>query len=91
MSLTSASTIADAYAQWQNNLCWEGDLTKAKNALEAVRFLLACRPQQVAAETGVAIRFESLQSQQAELSKYLKRLSGDVNRAAFTRGHMNLI
>jgi len=75
VALTSSSTIADAYAQWQDNLVWEGDTTKAQNALEAVRFLLACRPKQIASETGVNINFESLQAIEQQLSNTLTRLA----------------
>ena len=90
MALTSASTIADAYAQYQNNLLWQGDLTKAQNALAAVRYLLMCRPQQIAAETGVSMRFAELQHEKAALEGYVGKLSTTINRAAFTRARANL-
>ena len=44
MALTSSSTQANALAQYNNNLDWEGDITKATDALEAVRWLLVNRP-----------------------------------------------
>ncbi len=90
MALTSASTISDAYAQWQNNLVWEGDLTKAQNALEAARYLLMCRPQMIAAETGVNMRFADLKDQIKRLEDYISATSTAVNRAQFTRGNMLL-
>ena len=90
MALTSTSTISDAYAQWQNNLAWDGDLTKAQNALEAARYLLMCRPQMIAAETGVNMRFAELKDQIAKLESYVGNLSTSVNRAQFTRGNMLL-
>ena len=90
MALTSASTISDAYAQWQNNLLWQGDLTKAQNALEAARFLIMCRPQMIAAETGVSMRFAELKEQIETLEKYVGNLSTTVNRSQFTRGNMLL-
>ena len=90
MVLTSASTITDAYNQYKDNLSWEGDVTKAANALAAVRFLLACRPQQIAAEAGVSITYASLKDEKAKLEAYVTARSGGVNRAAFTRARMLL-
>jgi len=90
MGLTSASTIADAYDQYKDNLSWEGDSTKATAALEAVRFLLACRPEQIAAEAGVSIRYASLEKTEGMLAAYIASRSSAVNKSHFTRAHMLL-
>jgi len=87
MSLTSASTIADAIGQYNNNLSWEGDITKATNALEAVRYILANRPKVVASGER-NVNFDSLASEKEKLEAYVGRASSTVNRAAFTRGRM---
>lgn len=90
MALTSASTISNAYDQMQNNLRWHGDITKAQNLHEAILFLLGCRPQDIAAETGVSMKFADLRDQLNKLDDYIKKLSTTVNRSQFTRGHANL-
>ena len=87
MSLTSSSTLTDALAQYNDNLLWEGDITKAQNALEAVRFILATRPQQIASGQKT-INFESLKNEKARLEAYVGRAGSNVNRSAFTRGRM---
>jgi hypothetical protein len=90
MALTSASTITDAYNQWKNNLLWDGDITKAKNALEAARYLLACRPEQIASETGVSMRFSDMENEVTKLESFVGRLSSTINRAQFTRANMRI-
>lgn len=87
MSLTSASTITDALNQYKNNLAWEGSVTKAQDALEAVRFILAVRPKVIA--TGDQnINFESLQQEKEKLEAIVGKLGSAVNRSSFTRGRM---
>ena len=87
MSLTSASTIADAIGQYNNNLSWEGDITKSTNALEAVRYILANRPKMIASGER-NINFDSLASEKEKLEAYVARASSSVSRAPFTRGRM---
>lgn len=72
MALTSSSTLADAIAQYRNNLLWEGDVTKALAALEAARFLLLSRGTRSAYSDGSAVDYESLQDTVAEITAYLK-------------------
>jgi hypothetical protein len=87
MSLTSASTITDALDQYKDNLNWEGSVTTAQNALEAVRFILAIRPKIIA--TGDQnINFESLQQEKQKLEDFVGKLGSGVNRSSFTRGRM---
>lgn len=71
MALTSTSTLADAIAQYRDNLLWEGDVTKARAALEAARFLLLSRGTRIAYSDGSAIDYESLQGTVAAITAYL--------------------
>ncbi len=87
MALTSSSTVTSALAQYNDNISWEGDVTKAASALEAVRFLLVNRPAswQTANRT---INFESLAEEKRKLEKFLHTLGAAVSRSTFTRGRM---
>lgn len=87
MALTSSSTLDDALAQYNNNLAWDGDITKATNALEAVRWLLANRPKTIATNNR-NINFESLLREQEKLENYVTKFGSSVNRCSFVRGHM---
>lgn len=87
MALTSSSTVADALAQYNNNLSWEGDVTKAADALEAVRYLLVNRPKMIASNNR-NIDFESLAAEKQQLEQYVGRAGSSVNRCSFTRGRM---
>ena len=87
MSLTSASTIEDAINQYNDNLSWEGDVTKATNALEAVRYILANRPKIIAsAERNIS--FDSMAAEKVKLEVFVGRSGSNVNRSKFTRGRM---
>lgn len=88
MSLTSASTITDALDQYKNNLNWEGSVSTAQNALEAVRFILATRPKVIAAGDQINVNFESLQQEKEKLEGFVGKLGSTVNRCSFTRGRM---
>ena len=59
MVLSSASTLEDALDQYSDNLLWEGNATKALNALEAIRWLLINRSK-VQEKDGIKRDFESL-------------------------------
>lgn len=89
MSLTSASTLDDALGQYNDNLSWDGDITKAAAALEAVRWLLINRPRLIATNDR-NINFESLYSERDKLEAFVNNFSSNVNRSSFTRGHMLL-
>lgn len=89
MALTSASTIETALAQYNDNLSWEGSPDKAAAALEALRFLLANRPQDVSAGS-VTTRWADFQAEKERLEQYVGQV-GTAARAArsgFTRGRM---
>lgn len=87
MALTSSSTISDALAQYNDNLSWEGDATKAAGALDAIRYLLINRPTAIQTNNR-NINFESLVEEKRKLEKFLKHAGGAVNRSTFTRGRM---
>lgn len=87
MSLTHDSTIKDALNQYNDNLSWEGSVTKAQSALEAVRYILANRPKIIASgERNVS--FDILQSEKEKLETFVGKFGGNVNRSRFTRGRM---
>lgn len=87
MSLTSSSTIEDAIGQYNDNLSWEGNVTKATYALEAVRYILANRPKIIASGER-NISFDSLAAEKVNLEAFIGRSGSAVNRAPFTRGRM---
>jgi hypothetical protein len=87
VALTSSSTLDDALAQYNNNLSWDGDITKANAALEAIRWILANRPKMIATNSRT-INFESLYSERDRLEAFVSKFSSNVTRASFTRGHM---
>lgn len=85
MALTSSSTRADALAQYNNNLSWEGDATKAAAALEAVRWLLVNRPERIA-KGDRQLNYASLQAEKERLESFLNISSSSVERASFVQG-----
>jgi len=87
MALTGSSTIADALAQYNNNLSWEGSVTKAAAALEAIRFILVNRPA-IVASNNRSVNFESLAAEKIKLEEYIAHAGSSVNRCTFTRGRM---
>ena len=89
MALTSASTLTDALKQYNDNLSWEGSVTKAQNALEAVRYILANRPKVIATDVR-NVNFESLQREKEKLEAFVGKFGNTVNRCSFTRGRMLL-
>ena len=84
MALTSSSTQANALAQYNNNLDWEGDITKATDALEAVRWLLVNRPATLS-KNDRTVNYSSLQQEKERLEKYVARNKTTSNRSSFTR------
>jgi len=87
MALTSSSTIQDAQNQYNDNLAWEGSITKAQNALEAARFIMANRPRIIAANNR-SINFDSITREKERLEVFVARFGTGVNRCSFTRGRM---
>ena len=87
MALTSSSTLTQAIAQYNDNLLWEGDLTKARNALEAIRFLLVKRPTRMTSDAEV-LDFESLKDQAKNIETYLNMNSASIAQTSFVQGRM---
>jgi len=87
MALTSASTLQNALDQYKNNLSWDGDLTKARDALEAIRFIEMCRPQIMARPDAGSYNFASLE-RQARLIEAFLEVSDSTNHptAPFVKG-----
>ena len=67
MALTSSSTLSDALDQYKDNLLWEGNITKAQNCLEAIRFLLVNRAQSKTIN-GRTSNYESLISEKTKFA-----------------------
>jgi hypothetical protein len=87
MALTSASSYSDAIDQYLDNLSWDGDLTKARAMLEAIRFLRLQRPTRSAHEDGRSIDYESLATEQQRLEQYLAAVdTTNRPRASFVQG-----
>ena len=87
MSITSASTRAEVLAQYNDNLGWEGNATKAAAALEAIRWLLVNRPSRIA-QWERSLDYESLLAEKEKLETFVKLNSSSVNRASFVQGRM---
>ena len=87
MSLTSASSITDAIAQYNDNLLWEGDAAKSRSCLEAIRFILANRALRMASDSE-SFDFESLQAQAQKIEGYLAGSTTTVQRTSFIQGRM---
>jgi hypothetical protein len=89
MALTSSSTLANALAQYNDNLSWEGSPSKAALALEAIRWLLVNR-EQSSSIRGRSINYASLESQEAKVSAYVSAVgtTSAANKCMFTRGKM---
>lgn len=89
MALTSSSTIADALAQYNDNLSWEGTPDKATLALEALRFLLANRPQDVSA-LGTTTRWADFAKEKERLEAYVAQAGATARaaRSSFVRARM---
>jgi hypothetical protein len=86
MSLSSASTLTDVLAQYNNNLSWDGDSTKAAAALEAIRWLLVNRPI-AATKAGISLNYEVLEKEKSRLEAFIgASASSDTRkRCSFVR------
>ena len=89
MALTSSSTLSDALDQYNDNLNWQGDATKAADALEAVRWLLVNRPSANSLR-GRSINYESLTQEKVKLEGYIEKFgsASAARRSTFTKGSM---
>ena len=89
MALNSSSTKTDALAQYNDNLSWEGNPTKAALALEAVRWLLINRPQSIS-KGDRSLNYAEMSAEKNRLETYITSRGNAVNRTSFTRGRMLL-
>ena len=87
MALTSSSTYANAIAQYNDNLSWEGDSAKALLTLEAIRWLLVNRPQSTS-RSGRSVNYATLSEEKIKLETFVNNQGSSVTRAPFTRGRM---
>ncbi len=85
MALTSASTLTDALAQYKDNLAYWESALKASNLLEAVLYLLACKPQTLAA-ADQTVSFASLEQLRATLEPIVTATAATRARASFVKG-----
>jgi len=87
MGISSTYTRAEVIAQYNDNLCWEGSSAKAVLALEAVRWLLVNRPQNIS-ESNRSLNYESLIDEKKRLEEYVAIHGSSVGRSPFTQGRM---
>jgi hypothetical protein len=88
MALT---TLSGALTQYNTNLVWEGDPTKAVLFLEAVRWLIGNRPMSNtmnSASTSLA----DLRDQEKRAADYVARCgtTATARRCSWTRGQMSV-
>lgn len=90
MAITSSSTQADVLAQFNDNLGWEGNVTKAKAALEAVRWLVINRPESIRFSDGRAMNYAALLDEKNRLEAFVNANDSTVRsrQCSFTRGRM---
>jgi hypothetical protein len=88
MALDSTSTLTDALAQYNDNLSWEGNSTKAKNCLEAIRWLLVNRPR-MTSDAGTTLNYQSMEQEKKRLEAFVGT-AGTTGRSAVTRGVAHL-
>ena len=89
MALSSSSTIADALAQYDDNLSWEGDVAKATLYLEAIRYLLVHRPQTSSIQ-GRSLSYTAMELEKAKVAEFVNKFGANVKRASFVRGKMRI-
>lgn len=85
MALTSSSTLTTALAQYNDNLRWWESGAKANNLLEAVYFLLAQKPEIIAA-AGVQATYTSLTELREKIEAKVLNVASTAQRASFVRG-----
>ena len=86
MALSSSSTVADALAQYNDNLDWDGDATKAAAALAAIRFLQANRPESNTIN-GRSFNFAALDGEKIRIQRAIDA-ADTTTRCSFTRARM---
>lgn len=87
-SLSSSSTYADAIGQYNDNLLWDGDVTKAKAALEAIRWIIANRHKITKTDhREVEFEINSLMDEKKRIEAYLEVAdTSNRHRTSWVRG-----
>jgi len=85
MALTSASTLDDALNQYKDNLRWWESAPTAAAMLEAVLYLLACKPETIAA-ADQSVSFTSLEALRTKLEPIVAGTAATRNRTSFVIG-----
>ena len=90
MALNSTSTTAEVLAQYIDNSDWDGNPAKAALALQAVRILMAKRPENMADGDGQSMNYASLATEKKDLEAFVRSTSTTAvtGRRSFTRGVM---
>lgn len=91
MSINSTSTQVDVLAQYADNIDWDGNVTRAKACLAAVRWLLVNRPAGLR-HGEQQLNYESLTDEKKSLEKFLAAADSTrlQTRTTFTQGRMRL-
>ena len=85
MALTSTSSLADAIAQYKDNLLWDGDVTKSRAALEAIRFIRMTRPS-IMAKGDFSVTQDQLAGEQQQIERFLAAFdTANQPQCSFTR------
>jgi hypothetical protein len=87
MALTSSSTLAEVYAQYDDNAGYEGNLAKARLFLEACRILKRRDPEVNTSSDGRSMTRQSIDSDLKQVQGYLQKFD-TVNQpgCSFVRG-----
>ncbi len=80
------STYSAAETQLKENLLFDNNTTKASLALEALRFMIAFRPNENAGG-GQSFTFEKLQ-EMADKAEIIVASGNSSNRSSFVQGRM---
>ena len=90
MSISSTSTFTQVLAQYNDNLSWDNDLTKATLALEAVRWLLVSRPENMSRTTR-NFSYSDLEKELERLTKFVNNQTSGVksgSKRGFRMSHV---
>ena len=84
MALTSSSSLEDALDQYKDNLAYWETADKASALLEAIMYLLACKPELIAA-ADQSVRFASLEQLRATLEPIVSATASTRVGSGFVR------
>ena len=73
--MATYTTIAEALSAYNSNLDWDSSLTKARTALDALRFLKINRAYQSGAG-GASLSFEGLSEEISKIEAFVNGASG---------------